>query len=588
MKNTNKEYTTHSNLHSLLWGRLGLLIFLLSLTGFVRSATSESNVVGAYISSWTRVMPDPTLMTHAFYAFGHVNKTFNGVGVDNPERLRAIVGLKKQNPKLKVLLSVGGWGSGRFSEMAASDDNRKAFAKDCRRVADEFGLDGIDIDWEYPTQKSAGISASPDDTKNFTLLMRDLRKALGKKMLLTCATVANGDYIDFANCIKYLDFVNVMSYDMANPPKHHSALYPSDISGWMTGSQAVEAHLKKGVPPSKLVMGVPFYGRGDRKYAQWAKNHNLKIDAHEKWSDASQVPYLANDKDTLVYGFENTRSLAIKCQYVIDHHLRGAMYWEYANDDTQLDFARTVALSIIKNHRGTIAPKRILVIAEQGTPHQGFCDAAKAWLDQHAMKDFNAEVTYVADLTNMPAGELQEYNLLLMLNYPPYSAPKAWSQAAADDFERYIDQGQGAFIGFHHATLLGDIFGAGKMWQWFSDFMGGIRWKAYIAELTDGTICIEDKSHPVMHGVADTVRIPKDEWYTYDRDPRPNVHVLAHADEASYSPASSIRMGDHPVIWTNEKKAARNLYFQIGHSAELFSTPDFVKMFSNAIGWALE
>lgn len=560
---------------------------LFTVSSQARKTDNKTDVVVAYVSSWSRVMPDPTLMTHIFYAFGHVNESFNGVGIDNPDRLRAIVALKKQNPKLKVVLSVGGWGSGRFSEMASSDKNRETFAKSCRKAVDEYGLDGIDIDWEYPTQKSAGISASPDDTKNFTLLMRDLRKALGKKYELSCATVASGDYIDFKDCIQYLDFVNVMAYDMGNPPRHHSPLYKSELSGGMTTEQAVESHLKKGVPASKLVIGMPFYGRDGKEYSQWSKNKNLKIDAQEKWSEASKVPYLESKDGKMVFGYENTRSLAIKCQYAIDNHLRGAMYWEYAEDDSQLDFARTVALSILKNHKGTMAPKRILAIAEQGTPHQGFCDAAKAWLDEHAKKDYNAEVAYIDDLTNLPAGELQKYNLILMLNYPPYSAPKAWSQAAASDFERYIDRGQGSFIGFHHATLLGDIFGAGEMWQWFSDFMGGIRWKNYLSTLTDGTVCIEDKAHPVMEGVSDTIRVQKDEWYTYDRDPRANVHVLAHVDEHSYSPASNIRMGDHPVIWTNDSKAARNIYFQIGHSAELFSTPDFVKMFSNAIRWTL-
>ena len=92
-------------------------------------------------------MPDPQYMTHINYAFGHVNESFNGVKIDNEERLRQIVDLRKQKPELKVLLSIGGWGSGRFSEMAANDEYRRAFAADCDRVVKEFALDGIDIDW---------------------------------------------------------------------------------------------------------------------------------------------------------------------------------------------------------------------------------------------------------------------------------------------------------------------------------------------------------------------------------------------------------------------------------------------------------
>ena len=231
--------------------------------------------------------------------------------------------------------------------------------------------------------------------------------------------------------------------------------------------------------------------------------------------------------------------------------------------------------------------RRVLAISEQGTPHQGFCDAAKKWLDANSAR-LNIEVTYIADLSHVKKGYLDKYNLILQLNYPPYSPPQAWSKEAAADFEKYIDEGKGGYIGFHHASLLGDIFGAGDMWQWFSDFMGGIRWKNYIAPLADGTMHVEDKSHPIMRNVPDSFRIPKDEWYTYDRSPRPNVHVLAHVDENSYSPASSVRMGDHPVVWVNQHKAARNVYFQIGHHADLFKTPAFLTMFENSLRWTLD
>ena len=202
-----------------------VLAMMMALGAFAKKPADHMLVV-AYVTSWTNEVPDPTMMTHINYAFGHVNDTFDGVRIDNPDRLRMLVGLKGGNPALKVMLSIGGWGSGRFSEMAASEKNREAFVKDCRRVVDDFALDGIDIDWEYPTQSSAGISSSPDDTGNFTLLMRDLRRALGKKKLLTAATVCDAKYIDLKSCIQYMDFVNVMAYEMGNPPKHHAALFP--------------------------------------------------------------------------------------------------------------------------------------------------------------------------------------------------------------------------------------------------------------------------------------------------------------------------------------------------------------------------
>ncbi|MBR3541231.1 MAG: glycosyl hydrolase family 18, partial [Bacteroidales bacterium] len=136
-------------------------------------------VVVGYVTSWSDRMPDPNLVTHLNYAFGHVTTGFDSVRVDNPERLCSIVALKEANPHLKVLLSVGGWGSSNFSEMASDEAHRISFARSCQKAIDTYSLDGIDIDWEYPTSSAAGISSSPDDTKNFTLLMHDLRQAIG-------------------------------------------------------------------------------------------------------------------------------------------------------------------------------------------------------------------------------------------------------------------------------------------------------------------------------------------------------------------------------------------------------------------------
>lgn len=309
----------------------------------------KQRVVVAYVTSWTGIMPDPHLMTHINYAFGHVSETFDGVRIDNGQRLHDIVALKKENPRLRVLLSVGGWGSGCFSEMASTPERREAFARDCRRVVDEYGLDGIDIDWEYPTQNSAGISCSPDDTENFTLLMAALRKRLGRHRLLTIATVADAKYIDFRSCVRYLDLVNVMSYDMGNPPHHHSSLHPSPIAGYMTASGAVEAHLRAGVPAGKLVMGMAFYGRGlhDNGLGDFTKTHRLAPPYTEAWDEQGQVPYVRDAEGRLVLGFDNPQSLSLKCQYILDRGLRGGMYWEYGDDDAQLEKSRTVARCLL-------------------------------------------------------------------------------------------------------------------------------------------------------------------------------------------------------------------------------------------------
>ena len=547
----------------------------------VVAASRDSKVVVAYVTSWSEVMPDPQYMTHINYAFGHVNESFNGVKIDNEERLRQIVDLRKQKPELKVLLSIGGWGSGRFSEMAANDEYRRAFAADCDRVVKEFALDGIDIDWEYPTSSMANISSSPDDTENFTLLMQDIRAAIGNEKELTLATVASARYIDFKAILPSVDFVNIMAYDMASAPKHHSALYPSGHSGDITSDGAVTAHLNAGVPPSKLVMGMPFYGRGGDGYPSFQdynKVGNTDTQYTEKWDEVAQVPYLADKNDTLVFGFENPRSLAIKCQYILDKDLLGGMYWDYSGDNEQGDLRRTVAENLLgKPHKA-----KVLVLTERGGQHGGFTDAGLKWLAAEGAKG-NFSITEINNARNITEAYLSQFSLVIQLDFPPYT----WPKEAEDAFVKYIEEGRGGWIGFHHATLLGEFDGY-PMWQWFSDFMGGVRFKNYIAPLADGTLIVEDKQHPVMKDVPASFVVPDDEWYTYDKSPRPNVHVLANVDESSYTPASDIKMGDHPVVWVNESKKARNVYFQIGHSSKLYETEGFTTMFRNAINWTLE
>ena len=321
-----------------------MFVCLSAFSACVDKAPEKDYVVVAYVTSWSRVIPDPFTMTHINYAFGHVNDTFDGVRIDNPRRLKQIVELKTVNHDLKVMLSVGGWGSGRFSEMAADDQRRKSFANDCLRVVEEFGLDGIDIDWEYPTSDMAGISASPADRENFNLLMRDLRAVLGEDRLLTLASSAYAEYIDFFACEKYLDFVNIMTYDMADAPYHHAALYASEnTKGCCDG--AVKAHVEAGVPIEKLVLGVPFYGRGGTTMPRFVDYREIEASEEfvEMWDEVAKAPYLADKDGNLVLGFDTPKSLTLKCDYIKENGLLGVMYWEYAGDTPEGELSTVLA-----------------------------------------------------------------------------------------------------------------------------------------------------------------------------------------------------------------------------------------------------
>lgn len=315
-----------------------LTLILVDKTVIAQNSCSkeQKHIIVGYITGWSEGMPDPTYLTHINYAFGHITDTFDGIRIDNEEKLKALSLLKTDYPHLKLLLSIGGWGSGFFSEMSADQNLRKAFAKDCQRVIEEFDLDGIDIDWEYPTSSMAEISSSPQDAENYNLLMSDIRAEIGINKLLTLASAASADYIDFKGLMPFVDFVNIMSYDMGTPPYHHSALYQSEHTRFSV-DQAVKAHQLAGIPNNKLVVGLPFYGRFKSSLGNAINYKNIiELNDYEyKWDEVAQSPYLIDQHNNFVGSYDNPKSILLKCQYIKDNGLLGAMYWEYSGDDSQ-------------------------------------------------------------------------------------------------------------------------------------------------------------------------------------------------------------------------------------------------------------
>jgi len=225
---------------------------------------------------------------------------------------------------------------------------------------------------------------------------------------------------------------------------------------------------------------------------------------------------------------------------------------------------------------------KVLALAEAGGHHVEFTKAAKPWLNK--LGEENAfEVDYITNTAPITEKFLAGYQMVLQLDFVPYG----WTPEAMAAFKAYIEEGRGGWVGLHHATLLGKFDGQ-PMWPWFSDFMGKIKFKNYIPKFSSGTVRVEDKAHPCMKDVPESFIVSKEEWYTWDYSPRTNVHVLANVDETTYSDASAVRMGDHPVIWSNESMAARNVYIFMGHGPWLFENKAFTTIFRNAILWAAE
>ncbi|MCE2196815.1 chitinase, partial [Streptococcus thermophilus] len=124
--------------------------------------------------------------------------------------------LKQQNPSLLTLLSVGGWneGSEKFSTVAGDPALRKTFVDTSIALLKEHGFDGLDIDWEYPTQRG-GV---PEDKENFVTMLSEFRDALhANNMILTAALTSAKDTIDISYDIpgiaEHLDIANIMTYD---------------------------------------------------------------------------------------------------------------------------------------------------------------------------------------------------------------------------------------------------------------------------------------------------------------------------------------------------------------------------------------
>jgi len=327
-------------------------------------------VVG-YVSSQTDISRiDPTRVTHLNYASAKLNEEgelyFHST--ESVQHLAQLNALKNRNPRLKILLSVGGWGAEHFSDAARTTSSRRRFARSAAERVENYALDGIDLDWEYPGQPGAGNKYREEDRQNFTLLLETVRTRLdalgeqrGKAYLLTIATAANEQYFEHTEMDRvhpYVDFVNVMTYDMytsgSGTTGHHAGLYGSVFGDGAVqyGEAAVALHLAAGIPAEKIVLGVPFYGRGwtgveagDRglfkpyKRFTRAYSYNLLKERYidqrgfiRYWDASAHAPYLWNADSTTFISYEDPVSLRYKVDFIKQYGLGGVMFWEYSLD----------------------------------------------------------------------------------------------------------------------------------------------------------------------------------------------------------------------------------------------------------------
>jgi chitinase len=290
--------------------------------------------------------------------------------------------LKEKHPHLVTMISVGGWTlSGRFSDVALTPESREKFARSAVAFIVEHGFDGVDIDWEYPV--GGGLESNkvrPEDKRNYTLLLRELRRQLdargvldGRKYYLSIASPAGDDKIrnlEPAGIAEACDWINIMTYDFAGgwekktghqapmfSPEGRGATNPSTL--WSVDG-AVRQFLDAGVDPQKLVVGVPFYGRGWTgvpatnsgigqlstglpagsyeagiyDYKDLVAMIQAQPGVYPVFEDSkAEATFLyAPSANGLWVSFDDTQIVQRKVDYIKDLGLGGAMFWELSGD----------------------------------------------------------------------------------------------------------------------------------------------------------------------------------------------------------------------------------------------------------------
>ncbi|XP_001604515.2 probable chitinase 10 [Nasonia vitripennis] len=353
-----------------------------------KGATEDYKIV-CYYTNWSqyrtkigKFMPEdiqPDLCTHIIFAFGWLKKNKLTSFESNDETkdgkvglYERIIGLKKANPSLKILLAIGGWsfGTQKFKEVSSTRYARQTFIYSAIPYLRERGFDGLDMDWEYPK--------GGDDKKNFVLLLKELREAFEAeaqerkkpRLLLTAAVPVGPDNVksgyDVPAVASYLDLINLMAYDFhgkwERETGHNAPLYASSLdSEWqkqLSVDNAASLWVRLGAPKEKMVIGMPTYGRsftlsnpdnfkvhaaasGGGKAGEYTKESGflayyeicemLLNGAAYIWDDEMKVPYLVHHDQWV--GFDDERSIRNKMRWLKDKGYGGAMVWTVDMDD---------------------------------------------------------------------------------------------------------------------------------------------------------------------------------------------------------------------------------------------------------------
>ena len=330
----------------------------------------KTPIIEVYYTEYTRADLFPSLeevrnFTHINVGHARFQDKDNGTGIAiDPKSIPLIqrfVAYKAQYPELKVKVQMGGWGKNAdgWSQMAGDPVKRKAFVDACVDMCNTYGVDGFDIDWEYPTYAAKDgdhvNAASPADWENFVTLFKEMREAMPDK-ILSYAASDSGKYTDNYGVLPYIDYINVMTYDEGNPPYHNAPLYRSSITGSRCCAEAIDDifHGQQKIPYQMMNFGLAFYGHGDGYKLKTGNRYPASVDYsklddiffkgtcdgydvkgvnYRIWDDVAKVPYLADALGKMYASYEDIESINAKVEYLKSRNMLGAMIWEYRHDD---------------------------------------------------------------------------------------------------------------------------------------------------------------------------------------------------------------------------------------------------------------
>ena len=300
-------------------------------------------------------------LTHIIYSFLHIrNDSLTFDSEQQKENVKQIIALKNQYPHLKIMISLGGWGGCEpCSQTFATAGGRNTFATTTAALLNEYQLDGIDLDWEYPAIEGyPGHVYDKADKHNFTELVKTLRKAMGNGKTLSFAAGGYEDYlnnsIEWDTVMANVDFVNLMTYDLVNGYSkvtgHHTPLKDYQPKQ-QSIDKCVNWLLQHGVKKEQLIIGAAFYARvwenvptgnsglynaGSFKEGVSYKkfeNYFSNISGFKYyWDEKAQAPYQYNKTKQLFATFDDERSIKAKTKYVRSKQLGGIMFWELVDD----------------------------------------------------------------------------------------------------------------------------------------------------------------------------------------------------------------------------------------------------------------